>query len=249
MKINLALLSVCSSLCFLLQAQSQQIAWIGKSNRILNPGAEANSDGAPLLWKSDFTVGGESNWVSDYGRMSHEWNHGEKKLGLPVNPGNNYFRLTVSKHEETRKLNLFQSISLSDLQNMPQQDTVMADFQFWSGVTYPTKTNCAFAEVKVLFKDASGKTLDSIYVKRIPGEFRDLDAGTPEAEERGFNVMHEMLLTKKTHQVPRQAQTALVHLQCSFPCAKFIGEEEDETEGELSNTFFFDNLSLGFYKK
>ena len=249
MKINLALLSVCSSLCFLLQAQSQQIAWIGKSNRILNPGAEANSDGAPLLWKSDFTVGGESNWVSDYGRMSHEWNHGEKKLGLPLNPGNNYFRLTVSKHEETRKLNLFQSISLSDLQNMPQQDTVMADFQFWSGVTYPTKTNCAFAEVKVLFKDASGKTLDSIYVKRIPGEFRDLDAGTPEAEERGFNVMHEMLLTKKTHQVPRQAQTALVHLQCSFPCAKFIGEEEDETEGELSNTFFFDNLSLGFYKK
>ena len=247
MKINLALLSVCSSLCFLLQAQSQQIAWIGKSNRILNPGAEANSDGAPLLWKSDFTVGGESNWVSDYGRMSHEWNHGEKKLGLPLNPGNNYFRLTVSKHEETRKLNLFQSISLSDLQNMPQQDTVMADFQFWSGVTYPTKTNCAFAEVKVLFKDASGKTLDSIYVKRIPGEFRDLDAGTPEAEERGFNVMHEMLLTKKTHQVPRQAQTALVHLQCSFPCAKFIGEEEDETEGELSNTFFFDNLSLGFF--
>ena len=247
MKINLALLSVCSSLCFLLQAQSQQIAWIGKSNRILNPGAEANSDGAPLLWKSDFTVGGESNWVSDYGRMSHEWNHGEKKLGLPVNPGNNYFRLTVSKHEEWRKLNLFQSISLSDLQNMPQQDTVMADFQFWSGVTYPTKTNCAFAEVKVLFKDASGKTLDSIYVKRIPGEFRDLDAGTPEAEERGFTVMHEMLLTKKTHQVPRQAQTALVHLQCSFPCAKFIGEEEDETEGELSNTFFFDNLSLGFF--
>ncbi|MEY4141459.1 MAG: hypothetical protein RL110_830, partial [Bacteroidota bacterium] len=82
MKINLALLSVCSSLCFLLQAQSQQIAWIGKSNRILNPGAEANSDGAPLQWKSDFTVGGESNWVSDYGRMSHEWNHGEKKLGL-----------------------------------------------------------------------------------------------------------------------------------------------------------------------
>jgi len=200
-----------------------------------------------LLWKSDFTVGGESNWVSDYGRMSHEWNHGEKKLGLPVNPGNNYFRLTVSKHEEWRKLNLFQSISLSDLQNMPQQDTVMADFQFWSGVTYPTKTNCAFAEVKVLFKDASGKTLDSIYVKRIPGEFRDLDAGTPEAEERGFTVMHEMLLTKKTHQVPRQAQTALVHLQCSFPCAKFIGEEEDETEGELSNTFFFDNLSLGFF--
>ena len=249
MKTHLTLFTFFSAFCLFGQVKSNQIAWIGKSNRILNPGAEANSDGAPLLWKSDFTVGGESNWVSDYGRMSHEWNHGEKKLGLPVNPGNNYFRLTVSKHEETRKLNLFQSISLSDLQNMPQQDTVMADFQFWSGVTYPTKTNCAFAEVKVLFKDASGKTIDSIYVKRIPGEFRDLDAGTPEAEERGFNVMHEMQFTQKTHQVPREAQTALVHLQCSFPCAKFIGEEEDETEGELSNTFFFDNLSLGFYKK
>ena len=249
MNFNLFILTVCSSLCFLGQAQSPQIYWIGKSNRILNPGAESNAEGAPLHWKSDYTLGAESNWVSDYGRMSHEWNHGEKKLGLPTNPGNNYFRLTVNKYEETRKLNLFQSISLSDLQNALQNDTVIAQFQFWSGVTYPTKSNCAFAEVKVLFQDVIGKTLDSIYVKRVPGEFRDLDAGTPEAEERGFNVMHEMLFSLKTHQVPKGSQLAVVHLQCAFPCAKFKGEEEDETEGELSNTFFFDNLSLGFYKK
>jgi hypothetical protein len=231
------------------QTKQENPSWIGKSNRILNPGAESNNDGAPLNWKSDFSLGAESNWVSEYGVTSHEWNHGAKKLGLPNNPGNNYFRLTVNKNEETRKLNIFQSISLGDAQIALQKDTVMADFQFWSGITYPNKTNCALAEVKVFFKDVGGKTLDSIYVKRVPSEFRDLDEGTPEAEERGFNVMHEMVLTKKTHQVPRETQTALLHIQCEFPCAKFIDEEEDETEGELSNTFFFDNLSLGFYKK
>lgn len=229
------------------QVKSPTIKWIGKSNRITNHGAEANSGGIPLQWKSDYTWGAESNWVSPYGVTSHEWNHGNKKLGIPTNAGNNYFRLTVNKYEETRKLNLYQSISLSDLQNALQSDTVFADFQFWSGVAYPTKSNCAYAEVKVLFKDASNKTLDSIYVKRVPGEFRDLDAGTPEAEERGFNVMHELLLTKKTHQVPRGAHSAFVQLQCVFPCAKSKGEEEDETEGEYSNTFFFDNFSLGFF--
>lgn len=247
MKALFSIITLCISFYYFSQVASSSITWIGKANRIQNPGAESNAEGAPLHWKSDYTLGAESNWVSDYGRMSHEWNHGEKKLGLPTNPGSNYFRLTVSKHEETRKLNLFQSISLSDLQNVLQKDTVIAQFQFWSGVTYPTKTNCAFAEVKVLFKDTIGKTLDSIYVKRVPGEFRDLDAGTPEAEERGFNVMHEMLFSLKTHQVPKGSQMAIVHLECAFPCAKFIGEEEDETEGELSNTFFFDNLALGFF--
>lgn len=136
---------------------------------------------------------------------------------------------------------------MSDLQSSLQNDTVFANFQFWSGVAYPSKSNCAYTEIKVLFKDASNKTLDSICVKRVSGEFRDLDAGTAEAEERGFNVMHEMLFTKKTHQVPRGAYSALVQLQCVFPCAKFKGEEEDETEGEYSNTFFFDNFSLGFF--
>ena len=225
------------------------LQWLGKPNRITNPGAEANSEGAPLHWKSSFSLGAESNWVSAYGVTSHEWNHGEKKLGLPTNPGNNYFRLTVNKYDETRKLNVFQIINLDDIQNVLQADTVIADFQSWIGVAYPVPSNCAYTEVKVLFKDLSGKDLDSIYIKRTPGEFRDLDAGTPAAEERGFNVMHELLLSKATKQVPKVTKQALVKIHCEYPCAKFKGEEQDETEAELSNTFFFDNISLGFYKK
>ena len=102
------LLIVFVSISIVCVGQKENPIWLGKSNRILNPGAELNSEGAPLLWKTDFSVGAESNWVSPYGVTSHEWNHGEKKLGLPTNPGNNYFRLTVNKYEETRKINLFQ---------------------------------------------------------------------------------------------------------------------------------------------
>lgn len=76
------------SITYLGQYQKDNPIWIGKSNRITNPGAE-------------------SNWVSPHGVTSHEWNHDDKKLGLPTNPGNNYFRLTVNKYEETRKINLF----------------------------------------------------------------------------------------------------------------------------------------------
>jgi len=62
-------------------------------------------------------------------------------------------------------------------------------------------------------------------------------------------VMHELLLSKATTQVPKGTKQALVKINCEYPCAKFKGEEQDETEAELSNTFFFDNISLGFYRK
>lgn len=87
-----------------LSAQQKPIQWIGKTNWILNPGAEANSDQRPLQWITDFPDNKENDWVSDYGRMSHEWNHGSLK-GLPSNPGNNYFRLTVNNEPKDRKIN------------------------------------------------------------------------------------------------------------------------------------------------
>lgn len=225
------------------------IPWIGKPNRIANPGAEANNSGAPLNWKSDYAIGAESNWVSEYGVTSHEWNHGNKKLGIPKNPGNNYFRLTVSREQESRKLNLFQTMNLEDIQVALNSDTVIADFQVWIGSNYTTKTNCSYTEVKVLFSDASGKLLDSIFVKRVPGEFKDLDAGTPEAEERGFNVMHEMQRSAIAKQVPKGTIKAVVKVHCEYPCNKHEREDEEESQGEFSNTFFFDNFSLGFYQK
>lgn len=223
-------------------------SWIGKPNRIINPGAESNNAGAPLYWKSDYTLGAESNWVSEYGVTSHEWNHGTKKLGIPKSPGNNYFRLTVNKEEEHRKINLFQSVNLDDIQVVLNSDTVMAEFHVWIGSNYTTKSNCAFTEVKVLLYDSAGIVLDSIFVRKTPGEFRDLDAGTPDAEERGFNVMHEMLCSSFTRQVPRGTRQAFVKIQCEYPCAKHMNDDA-ESQGEFSNTFFFDNISLGFYQK
>ncbi len=239
----------CNSMIIIGQTQKETSKWIGKSNRILNPGAELNSQGSPLHWKSNYTLGAESNWVSEYGTTSHEWNHGDKKLGLPTNPGNNYFRLNVNKYDETRILNLFQYIPLDDILNALKTDTIIADFQAWIGVNYPNSSNCAFTEVKLVFINQDRKELDSIYIKKTPGEFRDLDAGTPEADERGFNVMHELQVSKISLEVPKDAKQAFVKIQCEFPCAKFIGEDQDETEGEFTNTFFFDNLSLGFHKK
>ncbi|MEY5134214.1 MAG: hypothetical protein RLZZ198_2218 [Bacteroidota bacterium] len=239
----------CISVATNFQAQKQELNWVGKSNRIVNPGAESNSSGAPLLWKTDYARGSESNWVSEYGVTSHEWNHGAVKAGLPTQPGANYFRLTVDKYNETRKLNIYQSIRIDDLHATLLVDTVMANFSCWIGSTYTTKTNCSFAEVKVIFKDGSGNPLDSIYIKKTPGEFRDLDAGTPEAEERGFNVMHEMKQFSLWHELPKKSKEALVFVYCEYPCEKFIEESEEESEGEHANTFFFDNFSLGFIKK
>jgi hypothetical protein len=240
---------VCISMAMNFQAQKQELNWVGKSNRIVNPGAESNSYGAPLHWKTDYALGAESNWVSEYGVTSHEWNHGAVKAGLPTQPGANYFRLTVDPYNETRKLNIYQSIRIDDLHATLLEDTVMANFSCWIGSAYTTKTNCSFAEVKVIFKDGAGNPLDSIYIKKTPGEFKDLDAGTPEAEERGFNVMHEMKQFSFWHELPKNSKEALVFIYCEFPCNKFIEESEEEVEGEYANTFFFDNFSLGFYQK
>ena len=78
-----------ASTLFYSQSAKNKIIWLGTQNRILNPGAEANAYGCPLHWKSDYAIGAESNWVSEYGITSHEWNHGTQKLGLPAQPGNN----------------------------------------------------------------------------------------------------------------------------------------------------------------
>lgn len=231
------------------QVNDQNLQWIGKPNRIINPGAESNSAGAPINWKSNFELGAESNWVSEYGVTSHEWNHGSKKLGLPINPGNNYFRLTVSKYDDNRKINLYQNVNLDDLQSSLKLDSIFVNFQFWVGSNYNSPNNCSYTEIKVLFKDNFGKLLDSIYLKKLPKEFKDLDANTPESEERGFNVMHEMKLFTLTSIVPKESRVATINVHCEYPCDKFTNEEEEETESEKSNTFFFDNFQLGFYKK
>jgi hypothetical protein len=233
----------------LMSQKDKSNSWIGNQNRILNPGAELNSEGQPLYWKSDYVFGSESNWVSPYGVTSHEWNHGEKKLGLAPNSGNNYFRLTVTKHDETRKINLFQIIPLSDIQKRFLIDTIMAKFNFAVASNYNTKTNCSFTKVSLSFLDENGTSLDSINFKKIPSEFRDLDEGTTEAMERGFNVMHEFINQEKSVLVPKKTVSAKVEIYCEFPCNVNQNEENEEIESENSNTFFFDNFFLGFYVK
>lgn len=231
------------------QSDPQITKWIGKPNRIANPGAEANVSSKPNFWETDFPAAGESNWVSSYGTTSHEWNHGDKKLGIPANAENNYFRLSVNRNQENRKINIYQKIALNDLQPSLLKDTVMAVFRVFVGSGYNTPKNCSFAEIKVLFYNPTGKVVDSIYMKRAPNEFRDLDAGTPEAEERGFNVMHEFKGFAFTRMMRADITTARVEAYCEFPCNKHLTEEDEESEGENANTFFFDNFLLGFYQK
>lgn len=232
------------------QTKKDDTVWIGNLNRIENPGAELNSDGYPEKWSSNYyNKGEESNWVSSYGAMSHEWNHGDKMLGLPKNSGNNYFRLTVTRNDEQRKINLHQTIRLDDVQSILKTDTVMASFKVSIGSVYYNPKNCSFADVKVLFKNANGKRLDSIYVRNTPADFRDLDAGTPEAEERGFSVMHEFKTFENGIRIPVEATIGEVIVYCEFPCNKSLNKEDDVSESENANTFFFDNFFLGFYKK
>lgn len=231
------------------QNEEKIIKWIGKPNRINNPGAEANVSSKPNFWQTDFPAAGESNWVSSYGTTSHEWNHGDKKLGIPPNAENNYFRLSVTRNEENRKINIYQKISLSDLQAYLQKDTVVAVFRFYVGSGYNTPKNCSFAEIRTIFYNQTGIAVDSFYMKRTPNEFRDLDAGTPEAEERGFNVMHELKMYAFSRMMRPDIVIAKVEAYCEFPCNKHIMEEDEESEGENANTFFFDNFMLGFYQK
>lgn len=236
--------------CF---GQAKKTLWIAAQNRLLNPGAEQNDSNLPKQWKTDYykdTMEYESNWVSAYGVTAHEWNHGSKPLGLAANSGNNYFRLTVSNALETRKINLYQTVNLRDLKAFLIKDTVMAHFSVAVASYDYSERNCSFAEITVLFLNASGAVLDSIYLKKVPKEFNDLDANSQEAVDRGFSVMHEFQVLNKTIEVPKGTESAKVLVYCEYPCSVNLSKDlEDNNEGAMSNTFYFDNFQLGFYQK
>lgn len=227
--------------------QSKSIEWLIKPNWILNPGAESNDNSLPKNWKTDFPGGGESNWVSPYGVTSHEWNSGNRMLGLPPNAGNNYFRLNVNNESHLRRINLYQEFSIADLTSILLEDTVMATFSCQIASNEFTAENCSYSKVKVTYTDDQKSILDSIIFHRAPSQFRDLDANSAESTERGFSVMHEFQPINSSHQVPLKAKNVRVELYVEFPC--FVKTEEDESPLNYSNTFFFDNVSLGFYKK
>jgi hypothetical protein len=230
-----------------LSQASKSPQWLIKSNWILNPGAEANDNSIPLKWKTDFKESGESNWVSAYGVTSHEWNSGGKMLGLPESAGNNYFRLTVNNHDGNRKINLYQEIALSEIQNYLTKDTVMASFSCQIASNSFLPENCSFSEVRLIYLDDSKQIVDSLIFRRVPSEFKDLDANSQETIDRGFSVMHEFKALSSNHQVNSKARNLRLEIYAEFPC--YVKNEDDETPFNYSNTFFFDNLFLGFYKK
>lgn len=49
-KLNLLILAACFPVFGMAQTKENPIQWIGKPNRIGNPGAEANNYGKPELW-------------------------------------------------------------------------------------------------------------------------------------------------------------------------------------------------------
>jgi hypothetical protein len=226
--------------------QSNLIEWLIKPNWILNPGAEANADQKPLQWKTDFPNNSENDWVSDYGRMSHEWNHGSLK-GLPPNPGNNYFRLTVNNESADRKINIYQEFPLSDIAKVQNEDMVVAVFSGQIASHNVQKSNCTFSDIKLIFFDAQKKIIDSTIIHKVPTDFRNIDEESTSDEERGNSVLHEFQAFSQSKEVPKNAVKVRVELYCEFPC--FIKNEDEEGEGSVFNTFFFDNLVLGFYRK
>lgn len=227
-------------------AQQKPIQWIGKTNWIVNPGAEANGDQKPLYWKTDFTTITENDWVADYGRMSHEWNHGSLK-GLPPNPGNNYFRLTVNNQATDRKINIYQEYALTEVEKILPLDTVMFVFSGQVAATYNLAANCTFTNIKLVFFDGANHPIDSIVIHKTPTDFKNLpEEGMDEDIKVELSVLHQFQAFNSSKEVPKAARKVRVELYCEFPC--FVKNEEDETEGSNFNTYFFDNLFLGFYK-
>jgi hypothetical protein len=225
----------------------ENVQWLGKSNRILNPGAEANDNAIPLYWKTDFPNNGETNWVSPYGVTSHEWNSGSKPLGLPSNAGMNYFRLTVNNHEGIRKVNLYQDVFLTDLKLPSVKDSVIAVFSCQVASNSYLAENCSFAKIRLYYSDEKENIVDSLSFHRVPAQFKDVDADSPESIERGFSVMHEFQTLKDTRILHSEAMKVRVELYCEFPC--YVKSEDDQGPEIYANTFFFDNITLGFFKK
>jgi hypothetical protein len=225
---------------------SQQTQWLVKNNWLLNPGAEANSDQKPQQWKTDFPGNSENDWVSDYGRMSHEWNHGSLK-GLPPSPGNNYFRFTVNNEPRDRKVNIYQEFSLTNISKDLAQDTVLFVFSGQVASHYTLKENCTYTAIKLLFYNEANEVIDSSIIRKTPADFRYIEEEGVDEADKGHSALHEFQPFRSSKEVPKTTHKVRIELYCEFPC--FVKNEEDESEGSVFNTFFFDNLYLGFYRK
>jgi hypothetical protein len=230
----------------LLAQQKEKISWIGNQNRIQNPGAEANIDNLPSFWKTDNNEVATNDFSSEYGVTSHEWNSGTTMLGLPKNCGKNYFRIHVNNETSKNKVNLYQEIDLADLKKVLSEDTVMAVFSAEIASNSYQPENCSFAELRLVLFHYNSKS-DTLKYKKIPAEFKDLDVNDPNSIERGFSVMHQFQRIQQSFALSPDIRKIKIELYAEYPCKP--KNEEDDSEYVGSNTFFFDNLSLGFYRQ
>ncbi|MFM7770915.1 MAG: hypothetical protein ACKO8Q_10200 [Bacteroidota bacterium] len=228
------------------QADLSKVTWVGKKNLIVNPGGESISGNFPSSWKTDFPDSGESDFWSTYGVTSHEWSSNEKIIGLPANAGNNYFRIMVNRTEEKRESNLYQIIKIDDLLIQANGAELTAVMSGNIAANYYSKGNCATVELKISFLNSDDVVLDSLIVKKKSQEFRDLDEKSELSIERGFSVMHEFIPVQESRVISKGTKKIKVEMYCLFPCN---WSQESEHEEDNFNVFFFDNLSLGVYKK
>lgn len=227
--------------------QKDKLIWIGSENRIQNPGAESNIDALPLFWKTDNKEIADNDFSSVYGVTSHEWNSGSKMLGLPKNCGNNYLRINVSNETSKNKVNLYQDIDLVDLKKSLSEDTIIAFFSAEIASNSYDPENCSFTELRLIVFYNNTKVTDTIKFKKVPAEFKDLDVTDPSSIERGFSVMHQFQKQQHSFIVKPQTIKIRMELYAEYPCKP--KHEEDDNEFIGTNTFYFDNLSLGFYKQ
>jgi hypothetical protein len=246
MKFFLGMFFSLGFLVILSQDEISKVEWIGKRNRLENPGAESISGNFPISWKTNFIDSGESDFWSTYGVTSHEWNSNEEIIGLPQNAGSNYFRIMVNRTYEKRESNLYQIINIDDLSNQDGEYKFIAVLSGNIAANYYTKTNCAIAELKMLFLNSEGIAIDSLKIEKKAQEFRDLDANSELSLERGFSVMHEFIPVQEMMQIPMDSKKIKVELYCYFPCNL---NQESVHEEENFNVFYFDNIALGFFRK
>ncbi len=178
--------------------------------------------------------------------MSHEWNHGLLK-GLPTNPGNNYFRLSINNESRDRKVNIYQDFLLANISKDLAEDTILFVFSGQVASYYTQKENCTFTDIKLIFYNESNKVIDSSIIRKTPVDFRYIEEEGVDEADKGHSALHEFQSFSNSKEVPKTANKVRVELYCEFPC--FVKNAEDESEGSVFNTFFFDNLYLGFYRK
>ncbi len=206
-------------------------------NLIKNPGAEKITETNKLIdWE---TNNPDLNYVSYYGRMAGEWDHGcDRKCGLPENAGDCYFRATADVTPENTKKFIIQNIDFSKLKDtLKVKDINFAYSAQIAGFHCDDTLKCAFGYIKIEFLDSAKQSIKIYNVKKYTHEFHKIDES-----EGADSRMHKFENISLLGVIPKNAISAAVTLGSEQDCNYDSGES-------CSDAYvFFDNIRLIFSK-